>query len=635
MRGSMSFTHSIKALSILLATLVGVSVAAKQSSGIVRSIIGDVTHQKYQKIDWEKLRISHMVWQGSKVHTLLESQAIITLPDGSTMYVEENSLVELVELNSEKDVSQVTTEVKSGKVLFDVQKQSNQESRVHFKTGTAVAAIRGTRGIWGSTRNGKPIGSLGSGLMDVSMGSQTVSIKGGQAVLSIKDKLVVIDLKNADDPQMFDKLDSLVSDSTANQDSLEIQIKNIDSTYTEAKKNFADSAKCEFSAIPDTIHEPSITIRGKCSNGLKVLIGAESKVASDGELEFSPNWTSSFIGNKKFPVTCSIQNYNFACGFLETFYAGPNFADTTGKDSIQDTLTIHTPLTISTVSPAEICDPAAVTIEGTFDTKDPLATLIVKLGNYTSRNLVPYSAGGKFSHTININDKLGNWNETKAFVEYTSKLYGTEKASIDLSINKTCKNVNIISPTITFKSSDSLKCVVALSIENIEDDMAILTVFTDGVNSSETIINKNTHITRNLSKGLHRYVFEVEDQAHNRRRVEKNLGCYPPMPVRISFTGGSRELLRIPPPPDLSQKIYRNLRFSISGIPQNNTAYIKRITISQANEKPVVLHPTDILSTRIDQQVNLTWGKTNQIKVEIVLKNGKILTATKIYDFER
>lgn len=635
MRGYMSFAHSIKVLSVLLASLVGASLAAKPSSGIVRSVIGEITHQRYQKPDWEPLKKGNKVRQGSKVRTLLESQAIIALPDASIMYVEENSLVEFVELNSENDINQVVTEVKNGKIQFDIQKLNGQDSRIYFKTGTAVAAIRGTKGLWGVTRNGKPIGALSNGLMDITMGSQSASIKGGQAVVSIKDQLVVIDLNNAGDPRMFDKLDSLISNPAVIEDSLESEIKNIDAQFSDAKKNLIDSVKCDFSAIPDTIYEPSILIKGKCTNGLKVQIGAEKKISSETEMEFTPNWAPTSIGDKKFPVTCVIQDYSFDCGFLSTYYAGLAAADTTVKDSSADSLAVHTPLTILTSSPAEVCDPAAVTIEGTFDARDPLTTLVVKLGNYTSRNLIPYSAGGKFSHTINISDKVGNWNETKASVEYVSKIYGTETASIDLNINKTCKNVNIISPTITFKSADSLKCQAIISVENVGDDIAFLTVQVDGGSSTETILKKDSRIERTLSKGQHRYVFEVEDLAHNKRRVEKTLGCYPAMPVRISFTGGSVEVLRIPPPPDLSQKIYKTLRFTIAGIPQNNTDYIKRITISQASEKPVTLHPTDILSTSIDQQVNLTWGKTNQINVEVVLKNGKILKATKIYEFDR
>ena len=134
------------------------------------------------------------------------------------------------------------------------------------------------------------------------------------------------------------------------------------------------------------------------------------------------------------------------------------------------------PLTITSSSPLEICNSANVTIEGTFDSTNTDATLFVTLGKYTSPNLVPLSAGGHFSHTIPISDKLGNWNEQNVIVEYTSEENGTEKVSIPLSVNKTCSAINMLPPNI---SVNVRQCKADVSINQTKGDNAIYSFYID------------------------------------------------------------------------------------------------------------------------------------------------------------
>jgi FecR protein. len=133
------------------------AIAAKPTSGKVRSVLGDVSRQKANKTNWAALRVGATVEQADKIRTEIESQAIINLPDGSTISIEEKTLVVFEELLSHEGNQQITADVQKGKVRFDVQKQKGKESSFKFRTGTATAAIRGTAGVIGQTSRGKPI----------------------------------------------------------------------------------------------------------------------------------------------------------------------------------------------------------------------------------------------------------------------------------------------------------------------------------------------------------------------------------------------------------------------------------------------------------------------------------------------
>ena len=95
----MFITHNFKTFAIFMVLLLAVpTLAEKTSTGKVRSVLGDVSRQKVNKSNWTALRVGAKVEQSDKIRTEIESQAIINLPDGSTISVEENSLVVFEEL---------------------------------------------------------------------------------------------------------------------------------------------------------------------------------------------------------------------------------------------------------------------------------------------------------------------------------------------------------------------------------------------------------------------------------------------------------------------------------------------------------------------------------------------------------
>lgn len=627
----MSFSRYFRLISIVLATFVVYSFAAKTNFGKVRSRIGEVGLLKNKSTDWIEPHVGTKVHEGDLLRTMMESQVIIGLPDGSAISIEENSIVSIFELIAEDGKTTSTTDIKKGKIRFDVQKQANKESSFKFRTGTAVAAIRGTEGVIGQARNGKFIATLRTGTLEIQTGAKTTTINGGQTAIPKGDDLLVLDLSSSGTTDFFNKLDNILSDSTVNQDSLENMVNKADSLLIQAKNALSEKLKCDFAPLPERVTDTLVTVKGKCSAVDAVEIAGEKMDYNGSEMEFKPSWEADAVGEKKFNAICYVDKLHIPCGLLSTFYAG-RAKEKEAVDSTQ-----HAPLlVVSTTSPITVSNPAAFTIEGSFNTEDPTATLFVKMGNYTSPNLIPLSAGGQFSHTINVSEKKKNWNEKKVSVEYKSEKLGSKSVSLELDVDKTSRFVNTEKPILTVKSTDSLKCYAKLTLTNINDDEVIYKSFVDDGAFIESFrFTRDATIRRELISGIHSYTFSAEDQAGNIHQITKTLGCFPPRKHTLEISGGKiEERIRAPRPPQNypSNSIYRTMTFKISNIPNNDPRYIKMITISQKGKPSIVLHPTDFQSNVFDHQIELPYGTKSDVTVKVVMKNGSILSATKTFE---
>ena len=176
----MSFYRYFKLVAVATALMVGVSTAAKNSSGVIRYVAGgpDAQHQKKGKGDWKNAKYKEKVFQNDNFRTGDEAQIIIALADGSSLTINERTEVSMTELMNEDGINRTMVNIKNGKVNFEVQKQANGGS-FKFKTGTSTAAIRGTRGFFGMSSKRKPIASLSKGSLDFQdeSSNKKVSIK--------------------------------------------------------------------------------------------------------------------------------------------------------------------------------------------------------------------------------------------------------------------------------------------------------------------------------------------------------------------------------------------------------------------------------------------------------------------------
>lgn len=626
----MSFSPYSKFFAVFMAMLLAMpALAAKPTSGKVRSVLGDVSRQKVNKTNWAALRVGATVEQADKIRTEIESQAIINLPDGSTISIEENTLVVFEELVAMNGSQQFTANVQQGKVRFDVQKQKGKESSFKFRTGTATAAVRGTSGVIGQTSRSKPIAALREGKLEISTGSGMVNINGGETAVPNGDSFVVLELASSGDLDFLNKIDSLLNDTTMSLEDLKKNIQSLDSIYAINLKNAADTLGCSFESIPDSVTTPFLTIQGLCKPGIFVEIGAERIETTDEPFQFTPTWDASAYGTKKFPVSCFVGKVNLPCGYITTNYVQP--AKPVKKTEVAPK-TEKVPFQLTTQSPVKVCKTGAVTMEGTFDTTAANAALFVKLGNYTSPNLVPLSQGSKFSHTIAVSDRIGNWEEKKAYAEFHTA-EGIQTASIDLEVDKSCAKVNQEVPIVHFQRYDSTRCEASISVSNIKGDVVLLSTFIDGALSKETSLNKDIFTTFKLKAGSHKYTFKAADRAGNKGEVVKTLGCFPKVNTNLSIQGGNYELVRAPlPVKGAKSGISRNVKFKIANVPQQDPEQIKRITIKQNGKNVVQLQNKQITDLNFDIPVELARDKKTIIKIEVVMKNGRILNASKTYE---
>lgn len=624
----MILSKALKSIALLLMVCVASSAAATSKSGKVRFVVGEVTIDKKSGGKWEALRLNAKVQEKDLVRTLVESQAIIALPDGSSISVEENSMVEFTQMVNEDGVQTAMTDIKSGKVRFDVQKQQGPNSSFQFKTGTAVAAIRGTSGTIGLTSKGKPIASLRNGRLELNLNGKVVGINGGQTAVPNEagDDFLVLDLASSGDLNALKEIDALLSDTTKALDETKNAIMAMDSVYSAQQKTYQDSTKCNFEALPDTIHEPSVVIKGTCPASIDVEVVNERMPSTGDLLQFSQNWAPSSVGEKKFPVTCYVGKISFSCGYVSTYYEPVK-----EEVPVADTTSATSKFSVTTKSPVKVCESGSVKIDGTFDPADTTATLYVKLGTYTSPNLVPLSANGNFTHTISISDQKGNWNEKQATVEFNGK-NGSEKIVLDLDIDKTCASVNLKRPNISFLRSDSIRCDASIAITEISDDIVILSTNIDGSPVKETYFEKDSRSTFSLTTGIHEYTFTATDLAGNKAHLKKVLGCYPPNIAALSI-GSFTERLRVPPPPKgVNKKFHKMMRFNLTNVPMRDVAQVKKVTVRQGDNILLLLQGSQITDLSFEIPVELVYGAKSKIDVEVIMKNGQILKASKNYE---
>ena len=632
----MSFSRFFRLLTALLAFLIGISFAAKANSGKVHYAVGEVyLHRSGDKQviktsdpAMSKLKKAKNVKQGDDIETLLESEVIIALPDGSSFNVQENTIVSITKLSFEDGQNDFITEVKRGNMKFDVQKQANSKSNFKFKTGTATAAIRGTDGFFGISSNGCTIASLAKGKLDFlnNKTNNSRSIGDGQTIFTCKDDFIVMDLATSGDSKLFNVLDTILSDTTLSIDAVRKAIEAKDKQLADSLNALKGKINCTFESLPDTVYTSKLSIKATCSEGTHIRIFEDPVRSNGNEIELKVDWAPSTIGQKKIPFTCFFDGDSSAtlqCGLLTTYYAGV-------QDSSE--LNAKTPLTITSSVPIEVCDPAKATIEGVYDMTDSNATLTVTLGKTTSPNLVPISAGGKFSYSFDVSDKKGNWNENTIYVNYESK-NGKQKAAVPLNVKKSCKAVNLIPPAVTIYAN---KCKAMLALGQTEGDKAIYTLSIDNVPQKEVYFDSDRTFTEKLTQGTHMYKFHVEDLAGNKVELNQRIECYPPLKkakIVLSETNGKPKRLRVPPTPPsgISNTLHRQLSFTVKNLPQNDPSYIKQIDITLPGET-IQLRGTDLQSNRIDQQIKLSRGTTITVKITVTLKSGEILTATQPYE---
>lgn len=600
------------------------------------AVVGEVTLQKAGVGDWIPVRVGSKAKQADKVRTAVESQVSFQFGDGSVVTIAENSIVELKTLVSGEGSSNTKLGVKTGKVLFNIQKLANARSTFEFETQTATAAIRGTEGdvqVSGS----RSLASLLTGKLELFSPSGRASIGPGQMALQTPTGFVV--LPKPKDPRSYQQLvDKFLKDTTSTVDSMVNDIRRkLDSMGVE---NLADSSQdstqgaisdttavdsiakdtsstkvtsCSIDAYPTETTEARILISGKVPEGAEVGSGAIKVKSVGGVWKMDLAWSPDRFGPRAYPVTATVNGVKIDCGEVKFIYAQKN---------------IPLSLKLAMPNPSEVCR-GPLTLAGNYTGTG--ARLVAKLG---SMSIDLSNSTGAFTKAIPVSDQARNWDlERVEFVLSNSE--NSISQSVDIRTNRTCRDVNRIAPVI-LASMQPTMCLGSLGISAVQGDEVRVSILADGAeleNFSTTSDVRGRRI--NLQEGEHSYLIRAFDLAGNKAEQSfPRVTCWPDVRFDIALSGPSREVLRIPPPPPgRMDRVSKSLDFSVKNLPRDDFRYLKRVTIRQDGRILKEWRQTQIRDVQFNADIELARGKPNQIKIEVETQNGRIRSAVKEYEF--
>ena len=287
-------------------------------NAMARYIVGDVDVQKKQKKK-KKLQIGGRVYENDLVSTGFESEADLSLADGSVLKVIENTDALFAAEMDGDSKKLIIIDITKGRVHFDIQKQKNRE--VKFKTSTAIAAIRGTVGFVGNVK-GKTVASLKEGMVEVVSNSGEVrSIADNQTILvDEQGKSKMLKLKSSGTETLSKALDSIAV-SEVPVETLEKSLKTFDASYTARLNAFEKSLQFRATSIGDSVFVPTITLTARATPGIWVTVwGERDSIGANGIYQRTFTWNDSAYGTKRFLASCSDGYVEMPCFMWVTEY---------------------------------------------------------------------------------------------------------------------------------------------------------------------------------------------------------------------------------------------------------------------------------------------------------------------------
>lgn len=656
----MPFSYHFKVLAVLLAGLVSYPMAA---AGKIRFAIGDERKIIDTKGKEAEAKTGGKVREKDKIRTGIEAQVIVALPDGSIISVEENSLVEFTNLNSANGVQTAHADVKQGKVRFDAQKQKGK-SKLEFKTGTATAAIRGTDGVAGISTKGFSVFGLNSGNMDIhDECGASGSINAGELMVVIGGKcsLQKVQTPNAGDENIVAKVMNAVDEANGEIDNATLQkmLNELSSLVDALKKQKATEAGCQVAPLPDTVSASKADLKVTCAHAPKsVFVNGILAGENAATIEKSVDWEPTFIGEKKFEFSCVDtidvaaeaaklkipaklvpQNMKkavlqFACGNAHTYYYN---AAIDSANKAQDSSATDGILELS-ANADEICTNGSIALSGTLPEQafDPTQTISIDIttGKRSFHMGLP-ATERSFSQIVPIKDASMNWNAKSIEVTATFPDGKTASASLPISVNKACRSVNTVKPTVTIHPSvTNLKCDATYKVSNNNDDFGIVSIYRDGELVAERTVNGNESGSFNLSKGKYNYKVVVKDQAKNETSASAILPCYDKNATAFVSINGQRHPKpvdrRFPKaPPDFSNILHETMRIKINKLSHNDLTQVESITVTQEGKVGYLLNLSNS-NNSIDEHefvlpIDIEYGTKATFRVKVKLYNGRIL----------
>lgn len=310
-------------------TVADKSSEASDSSKIkakVRKVLGETELQRKDTEKWSKLRYGQVVAEKDRIRTGAESEALMMVNDGSSLWISELSDITLDAEIFDSLSHQVSIRVNSGAVVFDVQKQPSGRT-VNFTTGVATAAIRGTAGFVASV-NGQMVASLKEGLVSVnSVAGNTGDVAENQTLFVGKDgSIKSMQLKSSGTKALSFVLGNVnIWGDGPQSEEFEKAITEFDNDYDARRKAFEDKLNFRANPLPDTVLLPSVTLQARVNPGVVVTVmGEADTVGENGIFQRTVEWADDAYGLKRFLVTCGEGDIEVQCFTWKTVYAAPS-----------------------------------------------------------------------------------------------------------------------------------------------------------------------------------------------------------------------------------------------------------------------------------------------------------------------
>ena len=281
----------------------------------VRKVLGETDLQRKNTEKWSKLRFGQVVSEKDRIRTGAESEAVMAINDGSSLWITELSDVVLDAEIFDSLNHQVSVRVNNGAVLFDVQKQPTGRT-VNFTTGVATAAIRGTAGFVASV-NGQMVTSLKQGLVSVnSIAGNTGEVVQNQTLIVGKNGVIKnLNLKSSGTKALSIELSNVnIWGMGPESEEFEKALTDFDNEYEKRREEFAKKVNFRANPLPDTLMLPSVTLQARVNPGIVVTVMGESDtVPESGIYQRTVEWADDSYGPKRFSVTCSEGDIEIEC----------------------------------------------------------------------------------------------------------------------------------------------------------------------------------------------------------------------------------------------------------------------------------------------------------------------------------
>ena len=591
------------------------SAAPKERTAVADAVLGQVEISKPPANKWKKVKTGAKITHKDRIRTFAGARLDIRFPDGSTLAVEENSVLGMNELLEENGNTRSTVRVDKGTVLFSIRKLTTAQSSFEFETSTATAAIRGTEGGVAVSDGGQHGGKTVPPAAAFMLKNGALRIKHGDRVNMIGPNQLFL-LPQGAEGQSFSFADGtdasdlltrvLRGDSAAYRALSRIQGSATLIVVSPTANSVLASAKAEIEGLVLDTAVKAVRVNGAAAT----LEGGKWKASATlkaGDAKVSVQALGA--GNKVLEEI----------GWPLSFKGGAAAADTSAG-------------AVSGL-PAQVeVKEGRATVSGSAPS---MAGRGAVLSVGTASGSAAVAADGSFTVSVPVSEANRNWQVESARLRIGDS--GAEiVVSIPLVVDRADPAVNDRRPLVGVQQLKDGKLLVSVS-GNAGDraEVALREAGSAGVPLSTAVVDGNSTVRFTPLNATHDYVVEVADLSGKSVSAQlRNVEYWPwTKPGVVLTSSGGAGAGRVPPlPPGIDRELMTTVRVQLRGLPDNDYRAISKITVTAAGGSKQVLTESKIDGVNIDVEVPVRSSGKTTVTVKVEPKNGRPVTQSLTID---